>query len=129
MVFYRLHDHFFSGRGLSKQAFQVAVDIREEDDAFYVDAEVPGLKAEDIKVEFKIRGSGGIFGRSHRLKAVDGVSLGLPRGRTLAVVGESGSGKTTLGKALLGKKKGEVAEFKAPAGIMRYEILDIEVAI
>jgi HSP20 family protein len=47
----RLHDHFFSGRGLAKQAFQVAVDIREEADAFYVDAEVPGLKAEDIKVD------------------------------------------------------------------------------
>lgn len=47
----RLHDHFLSGRGLSKQAFQVAVDIREEDDAFYVDAEVPGLSAEDIKVD------------------------------------------------------------------------------
>jgi hypothetical protein len=27
----RLHDHFWSGRGLSKRAFQVAVDIREED--------------------------------------------------------------------------------------------------
>lgn len=49
----RLHDHFFSGRGLSKQAFQVAVDIREEDDAFYVDAEVPGLSAEDIKVDIE----------------------------------------------------------------------------
>jgi HSP20 family protein len=47
----RLHDHFFSGRGLTKQAFQVAVDIREEDDAFYVDAEVPGLAADDIKVD------------------------------------------------------------------------------
>jgi HSP20 family protein len=47
----RLHDHFFSGRGLAKQAFQVAVDIREEDDAFYVDAEVPGLAAEDVKVD------------------------------------------------------------------------------
>jgi len=47
----RLHDHFFSGRGLAKQVFQVAVDIREEDDAFYVDAEVPGLAAEDVKVD------------------------------------------------------------------------------
>jgi len=47
----RLHDHFFSGKGLSKQAFRVAVDIREEADAFYVDAEVPGLSAEDIKVD------------------------------------------------------------------------------
>ncbi len=49
----RLHDHFFSGRGLAKQAFQVAVDIREEDDAFYVDAEVPGLSADDIKVDIE----------------------------------------------------------------------------
>ena len=47
----RLHDHFFSGKGLSKQAFRVAVDIREEDDAFYVDAEVPGLSAEDVKID------------------------------------------------------------------------------
>jgi HSP20 family protein len=47
----RLHDHFFSGKGLSKQALRVAVDIREEDDAFYVDAEVPGLSAEDVKVD------------------------------------------------------------------------------
>ena len=49
----RLHDHFLGGRGLSKQAFQVAVDIREEDDAFYVDAEVPGLAAEDVKVDIE----------------------------------------------------------------------------
>jgi HSP20 family protein len=49
----RLHDHFLSGRGLAKQAFQVAVDIREEDDAFYVDAEVPGLAAEDVKVDIE----------------------------------------------------------------------------
>ncbi len=47
----RLHDHFLSGRGLATQAFKVAVDIREEDDAFYVDAEVPGLRAEDVNVD------------------------------------------------------------------------------
>ena len=47
----RLHDHFFSGTGLTKQAFQVAVDIREEDDAFFVDAEVPGLAAEDVHID------------------------------------------------------------------------------
>ena len=47
----RLHDHFLGGRGLAKQAFRVPVDIREEDDAFYVDAEVPGLSSDDIKVD------------------------------------------------------------------------------
>jgi len=47
----RLHDHFFSGRALSRQPFQVAVDIREEGDAFFVDAEVPGLSADDVHID------------------------------------------------------------------------------
>ena len=47
----RLHDHFFSGRGLTTQPFKVAVDIREDEDAFLVEAEVPGLAAEDVKVD------------------------------------------------------------------------------
>jgi peptide/nickel transport system ATP-binding protein len=35
------------------------------------------------------------------VKAVDGVSLAVRAGRTLALVGESGCGKTTVGKAML----------------------------
>ena len=35
------------------------------------------------------------------MRAVDGVSLAIAAGRTLALVGESGCGKTTVGKALL----------------------------
>lgn len=35
------------------------------------------------------------------VKAVDGVSFTIKRGRTLGVVGESGCGKTTLGRAIL----------------------------
>jgi peptide/nickel transport system ATP-binding protein len=36
------------------------------------------------------------------VKAVDGVSLTLERGKTLGVVGESGSGKTVLSRSLMG---------------------------
>jgi microcin C transport system ATP-binding protein len=43
------------------------------------------------------------------VKAVDGVSIAIPRGHTLGVVGESGSGKTTLGMALLRISRSEGA--------------------
>ncbi len=59
------------------------------------------LQVSDLRVHFPIRK--GILQRVvGQVKAVDGVSLEIPEGRTLALVGESGCGKTTLGKALLG---------------------------
>jgi peptide/nickel transport system ATP-binding protein len=58
------------------------------------------LKVQDLQVHFPIRK--GILQRvAGQVKAVDGVSLAIAKGRTLALVGESGCGKTTLGKALL----------------------------
>ncbi len=58
------------------------------------------LKVTDLQVHFPIRK--GILQRVvGQVKAVDGVSLDIPQGHTLALVGESGCGKTTLGKALL----------------------------
>ena len=58
------------------------------------------LQVSNLHVRFPIKT--GLFGRSAGyLHAVDGVSLTLARGRTLALVGESGSGKTTLGKGIL----------------------------
>jgi peptide/nickel transport system ATP-binding protein len=52
------------------------------------------LKVENAQVEFNV--PGGI------VRALNGVSLEVNRGETVAVVGESGSGKTTLARAVLG---------------------------
>ena len=43
-----------------------------------------------------------VFGKGNRrVVAVDGVSVSIPKGKTLGVVGESGSGKSTLGRCIL----------------------------
>jgi peptide/nickel transport system ATP-binding protein len=58
------------------------------------------LEARGLKVHFPIRR--GILRRTvGHVRAVDGVSLELREGHTLALVGESGCGKTTTGKAIL----------------------------
>lgn len=58
------------------------------------------LDMSDLKVHFLIRR--GLLQRTvGHVRAVDGVSLAISAGRTLALVGESGCGKTTVGKALL----------------------------
>ena len=58
------------------------------------------LQVADLKVHFPIRR--GILQRTvGHVRAVDGVSLVLDQGKTLALVGESGCGKTTVGKAIL----------------------------
>ncbi|SMC50733.1 dipeptide ABC transporter ATP-binding protein [Primorskyibacter flagellatus] len=59
------------------------------------------LKVDDLKVHFPIRVSGGVFGRTVPLKAVNGVSFSLRAGETLGIVGESGCGKSTLARAVL----------------------------
>jgi peptide/nickel transport system ATP-binding protein len=60
----------------------------------------PLLEVRDLKVHFPIRR--GILKRTvGHVRAVDGVSLSIAGGRTLALVGESGCGKTTVGKSIL----------------------------
>jgi len=58
------------------------------------------LVVEDLKTYFPVR-KGFFSGVSVWVKAVDGVSLRIERGKTLGLVGESGSGKTTLGRTIL----------------------------
>lgn len=47
----RLHDELF--RQNREPVFRLAVDIREDEEAFFVEAEVPGLTAEDVNVDIE----------------------------------------------------------------------------
>lgn len=58
----------------------------------------PLLQAIDLKKHYPVKK--GIFSPERLVKALDGVSFTLERGKTLAVVGESGCGKSTLGRLL-----------------------------
>nr|WP_229631840.1 ABC transporter ATP-binding protein [Pseudomonas quercus] len=62
--------------------------------------EHPVLTVDELRVWFPLPTP--LFSRRREyIKAVDGVSFDLLKGRTLGIVGESGSGKSTLGQAIL----------------------------
>ena len=59
----------------------------------------PILSVSDLKVHFPVKG--GVLQRTiDVVKAVDGISFDVHRGKTIGLVGESGSGKTTTGRAI-----------------------------
>ncbi|MFI5041041.1 MAG: ABC transporter ATP-binding protein [Acidimicrobiales bacterium] len=74
----------------------------------------PLLEVEDLHTGF--RTDRGV------VRAVDGVSLSLERGRTLGVVGESGSGKTVLSRSIMGLLPGSKTMRE---GTVRFEGRDI----
>ena len=59
----------------------------------------PVVTVKDLGKTFEQRGS--FWGRGEALRAVDGVSFQIGRGRSFGLVGGSGSGKTTTGRMLV----------------------------
>ena len=51
------------------------------------------IEVDDLRTHF--------FGGAGTIRAVDGVSFSIPRGKTVCVVGESGSGKSITGRSIL----------------------------
>lgn len=82
-------------------------------------AREPLLVVEGLCKYFALGGGNSLFRRSKGLfKAVDGVSLTIQPGETLALVGESGSGKTTCARTI-------ARLYRPDAGTIRFKGIDI----
>ena len=55
------------------------------------------LEVKDLKMHFDVHKGG----KTHSVKAVDGVTFAVKRGETLGLVGESGCGKSTIGRTIM----------------------------
>ncbi|MDX6263997.1 MAG: peptide/nickel transport system ATP-binding protein [Kribbellaceae bacterium] len=78
----------------------------------------PLLVVKDLVKHVPIKSSGLIRRTIGQVKAVDGISFSIPRGKSLGLVGESGCGKTTAGRVV-------TRLYDASAGTMKFEGVDI----
>ncbi|MGI4836432.1 MAG: ABC transporter ATP-binding protein [Janthinobacterium lividum] len=79
---------------------RMLIDAEPAGEALPRDEREVVLQVNHLKVWYAL--GGGLFRKPwQHVKAVDGISLSVQRGKTLGIVGESGSGKSTLGQAIL----------------------------
>ena len=76
------------------------------------------IEVNDLKKHFNVDTGFSLSRKRTTVKAVDGVSFRLERGKTLGLVGESGCGKSTIGRLLL-------RLIEATSGTIRFEGTDI----
>ncbi len=65
---------------------------------------IPLIQVRNLKKYYPVKG-GIITHTTGYIKAVDGVSFSIEKGKTLGLVGESGCGKSTIGRQLVGLEK------------------------
>ena len=85
------------------------------------------LQVRDLQVHYPLKS--GFFKPKTVLKAVDGVSFDIERGRTFGIVGESGSGKSTTALAVMRLAPvtaGHVALGDAPISTLQGEALRLQ---
>jgi oligopeptide transport system ATP-binding protein len=70
------------------------------------------IEVRDLRKSFSVPNAG-----KKKLRALDGITLDLPRGETLGLVGESGCGKSTLARTLLMLERPE-------SGTVRFDGID-----
>ena len=71
------------------------------------------IEVRDLRKSFSVPNAG-----KKKLRALDGITLDLPRGETLGLVGESGCGKSTLARTLLMLERPE-------SGTVRFDGIDV----